>query len=215
MQRTTGASLATSTFTGKQTAVSQKVACLSEIPAFTHVIVIEVVDSPRCCYPLPDVICFSRRMGLRRRLRRTSSVSSDELCVSVQGQRDDRVRIPFAKRKKADSRLVISMQVALILFLVLFVAYAYYYFDDFHFHVTKFYAHHVGDHHALHLMGHHMLKDQANATAAFQYFRQSADSGHPESAYNLAAGHLSGYKTDVAKGELLSFFLCDTNWDRE
>ena len=61
----------------------------------------------------------------------------------------------------------------------------------------------MGDHHALHLMGHHMLKDEANATAAFQYFRQSADSGHPESAYNLAVGHLSGYKTDVAKGKYM------------
>ena len=140
-------------------------------------------------------------MGVRRRLRRTSSVSSDDVCVSVQGHSDDGARVAYAKRKKADSMAVIVIQVLVLVFLAAFTLYAYYFFDHFHFHVTQFYAHHAEDHHAQHLMGHHMLKQEKNATAAFQYFRRSADQGHPQSAYNLAVGHLSGYKTDVAKGQ--------------
>ena len=62
-----------------------------------------------------------RRMGLRRRLRRTSSVSSDDLCVSVQGQRDDKVKIAYAKRKKSDPKIVILVQVVIILILASFV----------------------------------------------------------------------------------------------
>lgn len=140
-------------------------------------------------------------MGVRRRLRRTSSVSSDELSISVQGQRDERAKVAFAKRKKPDSWTVVVTQIGILILLASLTAYAYCYFDHFHFHVAKFYAHQTDDHHAQHLMGHHMLKDQANTTAAFEYFRRSADRGHPESAYNLAVGHLSGYKTDVQKGE--------------
>jgi TPR repeat protein len=45
-----------------------------------------------------------------------------------------------------------------------------------------------------------LLKERTNSSAAFHWFRQSANRGHPHSAYNLAAGHLSGYKTDVQKG---------------
>lgn len=144
-------------------------------------------------------------MGIRRRLRRNSSVSSDDLSVQVSKLRGDeeiQCKIPFAKRKKPDPWIVIAIQIAVIFLLIAASAYVYYWFEHFHFHVTKFYAHHVNDHNALHKMGHHMLKENKNATAAFEYFRRSADLGHPESAYNLAAGHLSGYKTDVKKGEV-------------
>ena len=140
-------------------------------------------------------------MGLRRRLRRTSSVSSDELLVSVHETSEDRPKVRYAKKKKPDSKLVVALQIAIVLILVFFTLYVYHYFEHFHFYVTKFYANHANDHHAQHRMAHHMLKDRANTSAAFEYFRKSADQGHPESAYNLAAGHLSGYKTDVRKGE--------------
>ena len=139
-------------------------------------------------------------MGVRRRsVRRNSSVSSEELLVSVfNGSPEAKVR--FAKRKKADSKCIIAAQVACVLVIFLATAYVYYCFEHFHWHITWFYAHHVNDHHAQHRMGHLMLKDRRNETAAFEYFRRSASQGHPESAYNLAAGHLSGYKTDVQKG---------------
>ena len=29
------------------------------------------------------------------------------------------------------------------------------------------------------------------------YFRQAANNGHPGGAYNLVAGHLQGYKSDL------------------
>ena len=142
-------------------------------------------------------------MGLRRRLRRTSSVSSDDLSVHVLSQHEDQPPkgVIFAKKKKPDEKWFQVLQVLFVIVLICATAYIYYFFSHFHFHLTKFYAHHVNDHHALHRMGHHMLKDNKNATAAFEYFRRSADQGHPESAYNLAAGHLSGYKTDVKKGK--------------
>lgn len=140
-------------------------------------------------------------MGVRRRsVRRNSSVSSEELLVSVLKESQEEPKIRFAKKKKPDSKLVIALQVACVILALLATTYVYYCFEHFHWHITWFYAHHVDDHHAQHKMGHLLLKDGKNTSAAFEYFRRSASQGHPESAYNLAAGHLSGYKTDVQKG---------------
>lgn len=89
-------------------------------------------------------------------------------------------------------------------------AYTYGYFDHFHYHLTHFYASTWDSHHAQHVLGHKLLKDQKNSSAAFHWFRKSADRGHPHSAYNLAAGHLSGYRTDVKQGmskKRLSFLI--------
>ncbi|CAG2171068.1 unnamed protein product [Oppiella nova] len=82
------------------------------------------------------------------------------------------------------------------------IYYTYYHFDHFHFHLTHFFAHHWDDHNAQHVLAHKLLKDRTNTTGAFHWFRRSADKGHPQSAYNLAAGHLSGHRTDVKKGEV-------------
>ena len=35
-----------------------------------------------------------------------------------------------------------------------------------------------------------------------KWFRKAADQGHPHASYNLAIGHLTGLKTDVAQGEV-------------
>ena len=40
-------------------------------------------------------------------------------------------------------------------------------------------------------------------------YRKASDQGHPHAAYNLAIGHLKGYKTDLLPGSvcfLLSIF---------
>ncbi len=37
---------------------------------------------------------------------------------------------------------------------------------------------------------------------AMRWFRRAADAGHPEAAYNLAVGHLTGVRTDVRPGEI-------------
>ena len=69
----------------------------------------------------------------------------------------------------------------------------------------------MDDHHAQHELGHKLLKDKTNLnqSAAFQWFRKSADKGHPHAAYNLAAGHLSGYQTDVEKGNYDSVMILE------
>ncbi|CAG2121463.1 unnamed protein product, partial [Medioppia subpectinata] len=92
--------------------------------------------------------------------------------------------------------------ISCVLIGVFLVYYTYYHFDHFHYHLTHFFAHHWDDHNAQHVLAHKLLKDRTNTSAAFHWFRKSADRGHPHSAYNLAAGHLSGYKTDVEKGEV-------------
>lgn len=143
-------------------------------------------------------------MAVRRRsiARRTSSVSSEELSVAVSNQNEPLIK--YAKKKKPDPPIIIALQVTAVILLLLATGYVYYCFEHFHWHITWFYAHHVNDHHAQHKMGHLLLKNNSNTTAAFEFFRRSADQGHPHSAYNLAAGHLSGYKTDVQKGTCLA-----------
>ena len=83
---------------------------------------------------------------------------------------------------------------------LLAIYYTYYHFDHFHFHLANYFATKWDDHHAQHILGHKLLKNDLNSTGAFHWFRKSAEKGHPQSAYNLAAGHLSGYRTDVEKG---------------
>ena len=89
-----------------------------------------------------------------------------------------------------------------MLLFVLIGLYKFYFFDHFHYHLTHFFAHHVEDKHAQHVMGHKLLKTRENESGAFHWFRRSSDQGHAHSAYNLAAGHLSGFRTDVKKGEV-------------
>ena len=141
-------------------------------------------------------------MGLRRRRSIRRKSSADELSqLQVVGQQEDQPPgVIYARSKKPDGKWTKAAQIISLVVLFAATAYIYLFFSHFHFHLTKFYAHHINDHHAQHRMGHHMLKENKNMTAAFEYFRKSADQGHPESAYNLAAGHLSGYKTDVKKG---------------
>ena len=39
--------------------------------------------------------------------------------------------------------------------------------------------------------------------------RKAADQGHPHASYNLAVGHLKGYKTDVKEGYVVLFVSFD------
>lgn len=47
------------------------------------------------------------------------------------------------------------------------------------------------------------IETKNNESAAFHWWRKAAEAGHGHSAYNLAVGHLSGYRTGVQKGKLL------------
>lgn len=91
------------------------------------------------------------------------------------------------------------IQLSLILATIILCFYTYFWFEHFHYHLTRFYANHVDDHHAQHVLGHKLIRNRSHAEA-FYWFRRSADQGHPHSAYNLAVGHLSGYRTDVKQG---------------
>ncbi|KAH9398347.1 hypothetical protein TYRP_018994 [Tyrophagus putrescentiae] len=110
--------------------------------------------------------------------------------------------VNYARRKKPDSKRVIALQFILVVAVLGLAAYTYCHFEHFHFHLTHFYASTWDSHHAQHVLGHKLLKERRNSSAAFHWFRRSADRGHPHSAYNLAAGHLSGYRTDVKQGEV-------------
>ncbi|XP_074603837.1 uncharacterized protein LOC141857260 [Brevipalpus obovatus] len=143
-------------------------------------------------------------MGLRR--RRLSSQSSGELAESINSFKNSTptkpIRIAYAKRKKSESCFMKIIQTLAIAFCVLLMYYTYYHFEHFHSNVVHFYATKWDDHHAQHSLGLKILNNRQNESAAFHWFRKSAEKGHPHSAYNLAAGHLSGYQTDVQKGEV-------------
>ncbi|KAI2809699.1 hypothetical protein BLOT_000850 [Blomia tropicalis] len=144
--------------------------------------------------------CYLNAMARRRRKSSVLLDRQDSTAELVRPLVEPLVR--YAKRKKPDSKFSITVQVTLLLFILAFGIYTYNFFDHFHFHLTHFFATKWDDHHAQHVLGHKMLKNRTNVSAAFHWFRQSADRGHPHSAYNLAAGHLSGERTDVKKGEV-------------
>lgn len=105
----------------------------------------------------------------------------------------------IGNRKQSKSWRSIIIQMSLIMATIIFCFYTYFWFEHFHYYLTRFYAHHVDDHHAQHVLGHKLIRNRSHAEA-FHWFRKSADHGHPHSAYNLAVGHLSGYRTDVKQG---------------
>ncbi|KAH7638716.1 hypothetical protein HUG17_2749 [Dermatophagoides farinae] len=107
----------------------------------------------------------------------------------------------IGNRKQSESWRSIIIQMSLIMATIIFCFYTYFWFEHFHYYLTRFYAHHVDDHHAQHVLGHKLIRNRSHAEA-FHWFRKSADHGHPHSAYNLAVGHLSGYRTDVKQGEV-------------
>ena len=45
-----------------------------------------------------------------------------------------------------------------------------------------------------------------NLVDVFVFYRKAADQGHPHASYNLAVGHLKGYKTDVKEGLVVILF---------
>ncbi|KAI1285160.1 hypothetical protein HDE_11790 [Halotydeus destructor] len=140
-------------------------------------------------------------MGLRR--RRKSSVSSEE--IQLVTQHANSFPIHYAKRKKPFGLVAKSLIVVAAMAAIGLCYYTYYHFEHFHFNLVHFYAHKVDDPHAQHVLAHKLLKEKTNlnTSEAFRLFRQSANKGNPHSAYNLAAGHLSGHQTDVKKGMTL------------
>lgn len=113
-------------------------------------------------------------------------------------------KVYLARRKKPDSWWLTTAEILIVVSVLLFFVYMYYYVDHLHFHVAHAYAR-VGSstaqHHIAHkyLRGHGVKKDE---NMAMHWFRQAANNGHAGGAYNLVAGHLQGYKSDLQEHEI-------------
>eukprot|EP00794_Sanderia_malayensis_P018696 gene18696-20584_t len=110
----------------------------------------------------------------------------------------------LARKKKPDSWWVKYVEAIVIIGVLLFFVYMYFYIDHLHFHVTRAYAN-VGSSHAQHNLAHKYLHGRGvdkDPDMAMYWFRESAKNGHGQAAYNLVAGHLQGYNTDVQEHEI-------------
>ncbi|KAL4234955.1 hypothetical protein ACF0H5_006597 [Mactra antiquata] len=112
-------------------------------------------------------------------------------------------KVHLARKKKDDPFHVRAIEAFALCATFVFAFYAYYYYDNLHFHVTHAYAH-LGYPSAQHQVGQRYLHGKGveeHKEMAMHWFRKAADQGHPHASYNLAVGHLKGYKTDLKKGE--------------
>ncbi|KAL3859926.1 hypothetical protein ACJMK2_010108 [Sinanodonta woodiana] len=112
-------------------------------------------------------------------------------------------KVYLARRKKPDGWFVTTIEGVVICLTIIFAFYAYFYFDNLHFHITHAYAH-LGYPSAQHQVGQRYLHGKGvekHSGKAMEWFRKAADQGHPHASYNLAVGHMKGYKTDLKKGE--------------
>ncbi|XP_068237534.1 uncharacterized protein [Palaemon carinicauda] len=112
-------------------------------------------------------------------------------------------KVYLARRKLPDSWLCIILQVLVVALAIGLVYYAWYHGEHMHFHVTKAYAH-FGHKEAQATVGHKLLVGKGvekNHTAAMEWFKKAADQGHPHASYNLAVGHLQGYKIGLEPGD--------------
>ncbi|KAK3085399.1 hypothetical protein FSP39_002740 [Pinctada imbricata] len=112
-------------------------------------------------------------------------------------------KVFLARRKKPDPLYVRVIEALVLICTLSFALYAYYYFDHLHFHVTYAYAW-LGYPAANHQVGQRYLHGKGvekHMEKAMEHFKKAADDGHPHASYNLAVGHLKGYKTGLRPGE--------------
>ncbi|KAL5022433.1 hypothetical protein ScPMuIL_001588 [Solemya velum] len=112
-------------------------------------------------------------------------------------------KVYLARRKKPDPWHVRILEGMLLCLTLSFGLYAFFYFENLHFHVTHAYAW-MGYDSAQHQVGQRYLHGKGvekHQERAMEWFRKASDQGHPHAAYNLAIGHLKGIKTDVKQGE--------------
>ncbi|XP_001627003.2 uncharacterized protein LOC5506291 [Nematostella vectensis] len=149
------------------------------------------------------IINMSAKEEVRKRSR-------NETPSWAPGQPDYDPNLPYgpkvylARKKKPDPWWVTCIEVAVVVGVLLFFVYMYYYMEHLHFHVVRAYAY-VGSSHAQHHLGHKFLKGHGTSkdeNQAMYWFREAAKNGHPHGAYNLVAGHIQGYNTDVEEHEV-------------
>ncbi|KAJ8303047.1 hypothetical protein KUTeg_019443 [Tegillarca granosa] len=112
-------------------------------------------------------------------------------------------KVYLARKKKPDPMHVRVAEAVVIILTLSFAFYAYFYFDHLHFRVTHAYAW-MGFPQAQHQVGQRYLNGKGvekHGGKAMEWFKKAADQGHPHAKYNLAIGHLKGYKTPLKPGE--------------
>ncbi|XP_033632223.1 ERAD-associated E3 ubiquitin-protein ligase component HRD3A-like [Asterias rubens] len=157
-----------------------------------------------------NVLADALNDGLRSRVTvssdRTRLLDEEEQTAFTDDEdRGEDPSLPFggkvylARRKKPDTWLTFFLEILAVCLVFCFIYYAYYHFDNLHFHVTHFYAH-LGQPHAMHMTGQRYLFGRGvdrNMDQAMRWFKYASDKGHAHAAHNLAVGHLQGYKTDL------------------
>ncbi|KAK3754094.1 hypothetical protein RRG08_024169 [Elysia crispata] len=114
-----------------------------------------------------------------------------------------KAKLKLARKAKADPMYILVLEVLMIIFVAVGGLYCWFYFENVHFHVTHAYAH-LGYDVAQHQVGQRYLHGKGvdkHPQKAMEWFKKAADQGHPHASYNLAIGHLKGYKTDLKAGE--------------
>ncbi|VDH93957.1 uncharacterized protein LOC143080534 [Mytilus galloprovincialis] len=112
-------------------------------------------------------------------------------------------KVYLARKKKPDPLYVRIIEAMVVIGTLLFALYAYYYFDHLHFHVTYAYGW-LGYPQAQHQVGQRYLHGKGvdkHEGKAMEWFKKASDQGHPHASYNLAIGHMKGYKTGLKPGE--------------
>uniref|UniRef100_K1PI67 Death ligand signal enhancer n=1 Tax=Magallana gigas TaxID=29159 RepID=K1PI67_MAGGI len=141
--------------------------------------------------------------GLRQRLIPDSEAPSDWDSDLPYGG-----KVYLARKKKPDPTYWHNVfgcfvQAVVLISTLSFALYAYYYFDHLHFNVTYAYAW-LGYPSANHQIGQRYLHGKGvekHIGKAMEHFKKAADQGHPHASYNLAIGHLKGYKSGLKPGE--------------
>ncbi|XP_005103522.1 secretory immunoglobulin A-binding protein EsiB [Aplysia californica] len=114
-----------------------------------------------------------------------------------------KAKLKLARKANEDPTYVRVLEVLMVIFTVVGALYCWFYFDNVHFHVTHAYAH-LGYDVAQHQVGQRYLHGKGvekHPDKAMEWFKKASDQGHPHAAYNLAVGHLKGYKTELRPGE--------------
>ncbi|CAG5126520.1 unnamed protein product [Candidula unifasciata] len=126
----------------------------------------------------------------------------DRLCYDAESL-PLKAKARLAHKARKDPLYVKVLEIAAVVFVAVGALYCWFYFDNVHFHITHAYAH-LGYDVAQHQVGQRYLQGKGvepHPEKAMEWFRKAADQGHPHAAYNLAIGHLKGYKTDLKPGE--------------
>ncbi|KAA3681119.1 uncharacterized protein DEA37_0012211 [Paragonimus westermani] len=106
-------------------------------------------------------------------------------------------RVYFPRRRKQNGWIVICIESALVLLALTLAYFVYFYNEQVHMHITRFYAK-VGITEAQNLLSQHLLhsaQSQSEIDEAVYWLRKAAKNGDPVANYNLVVAHLKEHAT--------------------